>query len=104
MNQDKSEEILEAITKDKYDKIILEIESLKPWKYSWIIGATIQAALFIYIFIYMQDDSIFLDTKYILIMLVVLFFGNTKSDSNVHKRMDALLHLVNTKSSSSKKI
>jgi hypothetical protein len=25
MNQDKSEEILEAITKDKYDKIILEI-------------------------------------------------------------------------------
>ena len=52
----------------------------------------------------MQDDSIFLDTKYILIMLVVLFFGNTKSDSKVHKRIDALLHLVNTKSSSSKKI
>ena len=102
MNQDKSEEILEAITEDRHDKIILEIESLKPWKYSWIIGATIQSALMFYIFIYMQEDSIFMDTKYILIMLVVLLFGNTKSDSNVHKRIDALLHLVNAKSSSSK--
>jgi len=49
MNQDKPEEILEAIKDDRLDKIILEIESLKPWKYSWLIGVTIQSAL---IFIY----------------------------------------------------
>jgi len=43
-----------------------------------------------------------MDTKYILMMLVVLFCGNINSDSNVHKRIDTLLHLVNAKSSGGK--
>ncbi len=102
MNQDKSEEILKAITEDRHDKILLEIESLKPSKYSWLIGAIIQSVLIFYILVYMQEDSIFMETKSILIMLVVLLCRNSYSDNNVHKRIDALLHLVSAKSFSRK--
>ena len=95
MSGNKVDEILEAIEHDQRDKIILEIESLKPWKYTGIIEYIIRAALLVYIVFYIQEGSILLDTKVILLTLVLFLFGDRYSDHLVHKRIDAVVHLIN---------
>ncbi|GHF98088.1 hypothetical protein [Thalassotalea marina] len=102
MSQDKAKELLESISQDRQDKIILEIESLKPWKYSWLLSLVIQSAFMFYITFYMPEDSIFVDPKFILVMLVILLFGSSNSDIKVHKRIDALLQLIDSQSSGQK--
>lgn len=93
----KEDEIINELNQEKCEKIILEIESLKPSKYAFVIEVILRTAVLGYIFIFMPDDSFLMDNKMLLVFVALALFGGGHSDSRIHKRIDALLHLVNTK-------
>ncbi|WP_199611482.1 hypothetical protein [Flocculibacter collagenilyticus] len=97
MSNDKAKELMDAYQEDKREKLLLEIESLKPSKYGWVVNAILIAVAVILVQLYVQEDSILLEPKLILLMLVIYMFSGSNTDRAIHKRIDALVELINTK-------
>ena len=94
--------IIENLSVEKHDEMLLEIEPPKYWKYKRIADIAVRVSLAFYIMIGLENDSVFLEPRFLLLMLILNLGRECDSVNKAHKRINALVHLIKARAFDSK--
>lgn len=97
MSEIKAEKLLEEYDAEKLERIHSELESLKPWRYTIYLELAVKMTLLVYINWFVEADSFLLDSKFLLILILVVTGSSCRVTDRIHKRIDVLIKLYNSK-------
>jgi len=106
MSETQAERKLAEYDEERRTKIMAELESLKPWRYTQYMDVILSMAVIGFISFFVEEGSFLLDSKFLLLLIA---FSVVRSDfgsiNRIHKRIDTLIKLyeheplINTKKS-----